>query len=165
MMLARSQPAVLEPIGDRRRKSRKRLRLQALHTADPQANQEEVLIHDLSETGLLLESSLQLKVGETVQVDLPTLKQVSARIVWQSGKLYGCQFNQPIPRSARSAAILRSPPLERQEAAETPWTTNALAEAPEPAVELFPRGVRMALALGLMLASWAFFAFLAIMLF
>ncbi|AKH41068.1 PilZ domain protein [Croceibacterium atlanticum] len=116
MMLARSQPAVLEPIGDRRRKSRKRLRLQALHTADPQANQEEVLIHDLSETGLLLESSLQLKVGETVQVDLPTLKQVSARIVWQSGKLYGCQFNQPIPRSARSAAILRSPPLERQEA-------------------------------------------------
>jgi hypothetical protein len=68
------------------------------------------LLHNLSETGLLIETFDDLAVGEGIQVDLPEAGGRSAKVVWRSDRLFGCQFEQPIAHAAISAARLRSPP-------------------------------------------------------
>ena len=70
----------------------------------------DVLIHNLSESGALLESATKLNVGERIVIDLPDLERVSAQVVWASDDLFGCAFDHPVPRAAVSAAQLRSAP-------------------------------------------------------
>lgn len=72
----------------------------------------QVLIHDLSSTGLLIETSADL-TGTTLEVDIPEAGTSQATIVWRSGRFFGCQFKHPIPLAAVSAALLRSPGPEQ----------------------------------------------------
>ncbi len=67
-----------------------------------------VLIHNVSATGLLLESRLPIEIGETITIDLPHAGLTSARVVWKSGALAGCQFDRPVSDATLSAAQLRS---------------------------------------------------------
>lgn len=76
----------------------------------------EVLIHNLSESGVLLESATKLAVGEKIVIDLPDLERISANVVWASDDLFGCAFDRPVPRAAVSAAQLRSVPDKRSPA-------------------------------------------------
>jgi len=69
----------------------------------------EVTIHDLSPTGLLLETDQPLTQGETLFVDLPERGPTAANVAWHSGRFYGCAFELSIPAAAVSAALLRSP--------------------------------------------------------
>lgn len=69
-----------------------------------------VKIRDLSSTGLLFETSADLAIGETIEVHLPEIGAARARVARSDGQLFGCQFEQPIPRAAVSAALLRSQP-------------------------------------------------------
>lgn len=98
--------------GDERRvSSRRALRLDiqgdgAAHGA------AQVTIHDLSLTGVLIETSTPLASGETFEVDLPQAGKVEASVVWSSGEFYGCEFIEPISTAALSAALLRSPPRD-----------------------------------------------------
>ena len=99
-------------IGDERRASARRaLKLDVQSAAAAQAG-AQVTIHDLSLTGVLLETSAPLTSSETFEVDLPHAGKVEAAVVWNSGEFYGCEFKEPISTAALSAALLRSPPNE-----------------------------------------------------
>lgn len=95
---------------DRRRSPRRSLKLEVAGTP-PAAPEMRVIIHDLSLTGLLIETSASLTVGERLQVQIPEAGTVEAEVVWNSGRLFGCAFRKPISRASLSAALLRSPAL------------------------------------------------------
>ncbi|WP_159981817.1 MULTISPECIES: helix-turn-helix domain-containing protein [unclassified Novosphingobium] len=67
-----------------------------------------VTIHNFSEGGVLLESQIELEIGESIELELPEAPQARARVIWSSGRLYGCAFDAPIPAATLSAAKLRS---------------------------------------------------------
>ena len=69
-----------------------------------------VTVHNLSAAGLLLETALELAIGEELAVDLPEAGAVDAVIVWRSHQLYGCAFAEALGSAALAAAQLKSPP-------------------------------------------------------
>lgn len=89
-----------------RRDPRRKLRLEA-QGALASGAADRVLVHNISATGLLVESALALAPGETLTIDLPEAGETQASVVWTSGSFYGCQFKQPISAGALSAAQLR----------------------------------------------------------
>ncbi len=76
-----------------------------------------VLIHNLSATGLLIESTLELALDEEIDVELPQSEIQHAKVVWQSDGFYGCQFTTSVSEAGISAARLRSMPLWQQQPA------------------------------------------------
>jgi transcriptional regulator with XRE-family HTH domain len=66
-----------------------------------------VLVHNISATGLLLETDAALAVGEVLEVDLPQAGATRTTVVWTSDRLFGCRFDAPISPGALSAAQLR----------------------------------------------------------
>jgi transcriptional regulator with XRE-family HTH domain len=97
------------PQGDRRATPRRELHLR-LTTIAGQRAASNVTVLDLSQTGLLLQTSTRLTAGETVQINLPHAGFQAAEVVWISGEFVGCRFEQPISSAAVSAAQLRSEP-------------------------------------------------------
>jgi hypothetical protein len=110
---------------DRRGSARRALRLDIAN--GPRAAEGQVTIHDLSLTGALLETSAGLAVGDSFEVQLPQAGSVEARVVWNSGEFYGCQFNEPISPAVLSAALLQSPP-QAADAGTRPVSTDVVAE-------------------------------------
>lgn len=94
-----------EPAG-RSREPRRTLQLetQGVTTLGDAAH---VLIHNVSATGLLLETRVVLDAGQTLTIDLPQAGATLATVMWQSGHLFGCQFDAPITSAVLSAAQLR----------------------------------------------------------
>lgn len=86
---------------------RRRLLLET-QGALPSGAETRVLVHNVSETGLLIESDQELDIGETIGLSLPEAGSARARIVWASGTLYGCAFEAPLSPATLSAAQLRS---------------------------------------------------------
>ena len=111
----------------------------------------EVIVHNLSVSGVLIETAADLMMGQDITIALPEAGDVVASVVWQSERLYGCRFRQPLPRAALSAARLRNPlpsdfdPADRAEA-------DAAADAEE---TLGARLRRLRQARGLSLAGLA----------
>ncbi len=68
----------------------------------------EVIVHNASSTGMLIESPTPLAEGEGIALDLPEAGTVTAHVIWSSGDFYGCHFDRPISAAALSAAELRS---------------------------------------------------------
>lgn len=93
---------------ERRGAARRRLQLETAGATEVTAN-IRVVIHDLSVSGLLLETFAQFSVGERIEVQLPEAGPAEALIVWNSGRYFGCRFAQPISTAAVSAALLLSP--------------------------------------------------------
>lgn len=122
-LLAHLEPS--ESTGNRRSAARRTLRLQALGTTASQAD-ADVVIHDLSLTGLLIETSAGLAAGERIDVELPGAGPTEAKVVWSSGRFFGCRFKRPIPAAALSSAILRSPASSTRENSDQ--VANALLE-------------------------------------
>lgn len=85
-------------------------RLMKLQTSGELASGEiaNVTIHNASNSGMLIETSLPLGIGERLLIDLPEFGKVEARVVWQSGQLTGCQFESQIGNAVLSALQLRS---------------------------------------------------------
>lgn len=94
--------------GERRVALRRTLQL-TVRGETPSGDSAQVLIHDISVTGLLLETSADLLIGETLEVDVPEGGPTSAIVMWHSGRFFGCQFHGQISPAAVSAAVLRSP--------------------------------------------------------
>ena len=124
VMLAHFEYEVLT--GDRRGSARRSLRLDVGPSEGPLAG-APVTIHDLSLTGLLIETSAGLDAGEKFQVSLPEAGSVDTTVVWSSGEYYGCHFNQPISPAALSAALLQSVP-DAADAAPPAALTGIAAE-------------------------------------
>lgn len=88
------------------RAPRRLLRMEATGML-PTGERAEVLVHNVSATGLLLECGTDLEVGETIEVELPQAGPVAAEIVWTSAALFGCRFDEPLSDAILSAAQLR----------------------------------------------------------
>lgn len=76
----------------------------------PSGSRTNVRVHNVSTTGLLLETAIRLTVGERIEIDLPHAAASWARVIWSSDDLSGCQFEEPISAAALSAAQLQSTP-------------------------------------------------------
>ena len=77
-----------------------------------------VMIHNISETGLLIECEAALSIRDRIDIDLPHAGVVPATLVWVSGRMFGCQFDAPISPAVLSAAQLRSA-IDIEEASAT----------------------------------------------
>ena len=104
-----------QPDGDGRYTHRHSLSLVA--QASTKGNLARVVIHNLSSTGLLIESTLELALDDEIEVELPQAQTERARVVWRSEGFYGCQFTSPVSEATISAARLRSIPLQQRHTA------------------------------------------------
>ena len=93
------------------RASRRQLRL-PLHGSKATGAEIEALVHNISATGMLVESGASLKIGEVIEVNLPHSGKTATKVIWTSGRLAGCQFEMPISPATLSAAQLRSVVVE-----------------------------------------------------
>jgi hypothetical protein len=90
--------------GEMRGSARVKLRLS---TSLPERG-EPATIHDLSATGVLIESATQLAPFDELLVELPHAGSIAATVIWASGRFMGCQFHETISKAALSAALLRN---------------------------------------------------------
>jgi transcriptional regulator with XRE-family HTH domain len=97
------------PQGDRRTAPRRELHLRLATLGGKQAV-ANVVVLDLSQTGLLIQTTLHLAIDDSLQINLPHSGFQAARVVWISGELVGCRFEEPISAATVSAAQLRSEP-------------------------------------------------------
>lgn len=98
------------PILDQRSAARRTLRLEVSATSSQDA--ATALIHNLSESGLLMEATVDLQVGEVLQVYLPHAGATTALVVWSRGDFAGCEFVTPVSKAAVSAALLKNPVVQ-----------------------------------------------------
>lgn len=137
---------------------RRKLRLEAQgSTASDSAN---VSIIDISTTGLLLETTSDLRLGETIELDLPEAPGIRVVVKWSSGQLFGCQFKEPVSVAVVSGALLRAPAGPPNSKAITlPDTADPADDVLEAKAEgKLPLAVRMRWIVGLALLSWGIVA-------
>lgn len=158
-MALQSRSASLET-ADHRGKLRRTLRLQL--DATVQAGRfSEVTVHNLSETGVLVEANGGMAIGEWIQVELPHAGLKSAQVVWTSEQLFGCKFAEEVPPAAVSAALLRAPfdvaALPSFTGSSThPESRSQTTEGDAaPDSDKLPIRTRALIILGLALACWA----------
>ena len=106
------------PAQVRRGSVRRKLRLDTVGKAAAKGS-THVEIHDLSTSGMLIETAVELAAGEAIEIELPRTGPQTAKIIWTSGRFYGCRFAEPIPPAAVSAALLRSRPTDQSAAGPT----------------------------------------------
>ena len=118
-----------------------------------------VLIHNISEGGMLIETAARLSVGETLDLILPNAGPTEAKIVRSDGRYFGCRFVSGISKGSVSAALLRSPAEAQRTASEAAPTSarTAVHEQLPPALSKFER---IAVVAGLALLSIVVLLFL-----
>ena len=94
---------------DGRSQARRKLRL-LTEARSARGGAVDVLILDISTTGLLVQADLPLEQDETIEIELPGTGLHVARIVWSGDRFFGCAFEAPIPPAAVSAALLKGLP-------------------------------------------------------
>ncbi len=92
----------------------------------------EVQIHNISGTGLLFESDVKLAAGDRIEIELPHAGDITAVVIWASGRLFGCQFEGPVSPATLSAVELKSAIDAAAAADPTPAVGDDQAE---PAIE------------------------------
>lgn len=151
--------AVLDAKGlsaPRRTAHRRKLRFAARGSAA--SGVTNVLILDISTTGLLLEADADLEKGEVIELDLPEAIGIQAVVKWTSGNLFGCQFKKPISSAAVSASLLRAPFAP---ATSPDRTHSGMSDLMGPADRGLDREVvaaKIRRIAGLALVSWAIIA-------
>lgn len=92
---------------DRRRAGR---RLVSLDVPARSATAESsIVIRNISRTGLQIETEAAFAVGETFMLVLPEIGATPARVKWNRGSSYGCEFLSPVASGTISAIQLQSP--------------------------------------------------------
>ncbi|ODP36141.1 PilZ domain-containing protein [Sphingomonas turrisvirgatae] len=144
----------------RRSGGRRTLHLRAQETAA--LGGAEVLVLDISTTGLLLQTHGAIAIDETIELELPGATPVGATVKWSNGQFYGCEFVEPVSNAFVSAALLRSPPQPAAPISmpEAPVSMPD-AEISDPVTDLqattgkLSMRVRLAVIAGLAVLSWA----------
>jgi hypothetical protein len=95
------------PSADKRHDARRKLSLLA-SGSQHDGTGIEVQIHNISGTGLLLESDIKLAAGDRIEIELPHAGDITAVVIWASGRLFGCQFEGPVSPATLSAVELKS---------------------------------------------------------
>jgi hypothetical protein len=111
------------PTENRRYSSRRSLHLNAVLTDTG----TEMIIHDISATGMLIETAQHLSAGQIIVFDLPERGQTAATVTWSSGHYFGCQFELSITSATVSAALLRSQPGVTPVGRESGWEAEVLS--------------------------------------
>ena len=93
--------------GDQRQDVRRKLSLLA-RGVKPDGTGIEVQIHNISGTGLLFESDIKLAACDRIEIELPHAGDITAVVIWASGRLFGCQFEGPVSPATLSAVELKS---------------------------------------------------------
>jgi hypothetical protein len=122
-------------------------------------DREEVIIHDISHTGLLLETTALLTERQALDVELPEVGIVQANVVWRSSRFVGCRFATPVSQAAVSAALLRNPIAPPEGISEErAWEKlGALCEVPENSRDrtALPMAAKASIIVGASLVLWA----------
>lgn len=130
-------PAHIEQSADghsQRAGERRTLRLE-ISGLLPDGQEANVIVHNISASGLLVETGIALATGERLILDLPQAGAVEAAVVWRSERLYGCAFDAPLGAGALAAAQLQGLPVtEASPTAPSLWTRSAGGE---------PLGIRL----------------------
>ena len=115
-MLSHALSASFANPSEHRVSDRRVLRLEA-RLAMP-AGEGGIEVHNLSRTGMLVESTAAVPAGTVLEVELPSGTSHRAKVVWADEGLFGCRFERPLSRASLSAALLRAAPqtLETPEA-------------------------------------------------
>lgn len=108
--------------GDQRHDARRKLSLLA-HGMQHDGTGIAVQIHNISGTGLLFESDVKLAACDRIEIKLPHAGDITAVVIWASGRLFGCQFEGPVSSATLSAVELKSA------VAAAPELANAFAPA------------------------------------
>jgi transcriptional regulator with XRE-family HTH domain len=95
------------PGADKRQDARRKLSLRASGSRHDGTG-IEVQVHNISGTGLLLESDIKLAAGDRIEIELPHAGDITAVVIWASGRLFGCQFEGPVSPATLSAVELKS---------------------------------------------------------
>ncbi len=143
--------ARLERVESRNRRGAPRRQL-SLGALLPETG-DEAVIHDLSATGMLIETKADLVTFEQLHLDLPEVGPTVATVMWNSGHYFGCEFHGPIPQVAISAALLRSP-FNATATAATVAVANEDLDQAEAKDDRYPFRVRLRVILGLSIALW-----------
>lgn len=136
---------------------RRTLKLQLESGAE--ATGVRVLIHNISESGMLIETAARLSVGETFDLDLPHAGLTEARIVRSDGRYFGCRFVSGISKGSVSAALLRSP-AKAQASVEEATPQRVARSIEEQLPEPMSTVERVAVLVGLTLLSIVVLLFL-----
>lgn len=104
-MSLQQRKATIETTIDNRQRRRHQLFLE-VEARGVDSVSGTVIVHDISDTGLLIETDSELKVGEMVEVNLPQAGLMEAEIVWDGGRVYGSRFTRQLTSAAISAARL-----------------------------------------------------------
>ena len=99
-------PGRIEASPDARGRVRRKLFLRS-DTVVAGSPSTTATVHNLSETGLLIETDVELSVGDSIEVGLPRAGLKSAKVVWTDDRLFGCSFAEEISTATVSAALLR----------------------------------------------------------
>jgi transcriptional regulator with XRE-family HTH domain len=94
------------PADGQRSAARRALKLETSGVI-PGGGAANVTVHNISASGLLLETALDLAPGEELAIELPEAGTSNASIIWRSGRLYGCAFARPISTASLAAAQLQ----------------------------------------------------------
>ena len=112
------------PQAQDRRAGENRTRLKLLSgIAGNSGPKSDAMVLNISATGLLLQASQELSVGQRITVEIPMAGDCAAEVVWCSDNLFGCRFIAPLGKGVLSAAQLRSMP-ETNEDAEPPMLAD-----------------------------------------
>jgi hypothetical protein len=155
-MALEARKALIESRTDNRGRVRKSLHLE-LGVEGPRSLATPATIHNISETGLLLETGSGLEPGERIDVNLPHAGFRTATVMWASERLVGCQFDDILSTAALSAARLRG-----SFTSLSPGRLPALVEEdPQeelgvPAPDELPTRAKAGIITALALLSWAF---------
>lgn len=140
---------------DRRGAARRTLRLVTRTAGTDTAG--DVLILDLSTTGMMIETAEALAIDDIIEVELPEAGPLAARVLWRREAFAGCEFLSRAPVGAVSAALLRAAPQPHRQ----PMARVTDADRPAPArIESEPRLVDQGLMLvflGLLLTAVVIF--------
>jgi hypothetical protein len=101
--------AKIETSIDNRKRRRHTLLLEVAGGEHDTAS-DAVLVHDILDTGLLIETKSELGVGEIIEVNLPNVGPnagilMEAEIRWAGGQIYGCKFTRELNPAAISAEL------------------------------------------------------------
>jgi PilZ domain len=108
-----------------------------------------VLIHDISTSGLLIQTEAGIDVGTLLDIHLPEVGAQSATVVWNRDRFFGCEFQSPLSKAGLSAALLKS------YAGQEDRTAAEAFEAYSTEADKLPRNSRLMIIIALALASWA----------
>ena len=109
-----------------------------------------VLIHDISVSGLLIQTEAGIDVGTMLDIQLPEVGPQSATVVWNRDQFFGCEFQSPLSKAGLSAALLKS-----YVGQEGRTGAEAFEGAYPTETDKLPRNSRLAIIIALAIASWA----------